>query len=354
MTAGKNHHVGVAGGIVPGGAGLRAGLTLTELLVSTGILAIMILLGSTMLAQTQRTIRLAQSAIKSNADARAVADRFRHDVLAMTQHGFLVLLMDEGNRPHLVFLTAGTYRSLCDDGTFANAARIDYGLGVVKDDKGAEHNVLFRRATLQNPSDPVGGGYDNDHEKISLAYYHFYPLAPVMGIDPWLYSRYWVTYTFSGAKMHPEEIDVFPYLTNSPWGATSTIAEVTLPINDITQIDRLWPYMLSEVTELKIQWTDGSVDAEGRLNWYGVDNPKDEWKGKTAMSRYMAPITGEPYTVEYDIGEAMFLPEGRYCAFWAFEKKDVWPRAIRVQFKVGEPARAYDIILDLPDMHQGA
>ena len=49
----------------------------------------------------------------------------------------------------------------------------------------------------------------------------------------------------------------------------------------------------------------------------------------------------------------MLLPEGRYCAFWAFEQKRFWPRAIRVQFKVGEPARAYDVIVDLPDMHQG-
>ena len=93
--------------------GLRGtGFTLTELLVSTAVLTMLILLTGGMLTQTQRTIRAAQATIKANANGRAVADRFRRDVESMLQDGFLLISSDMAGNPRLVFLAAGVYQSM--------------------------------------------------------------------------------------------------------------------------------------------------------------------------------------------------------------------------------------------------
>ncbi len=50
----------------------RGGMTLIEMVVSTAILAMMVLLVNMLLVSSRRTIRTAQATIRSNAGARAI------------------------------------------------------------------------------------------------------------------------------------------------------------------------------------------------------------------------------------------------------------------------------------------
>ncbi len=329
------------------------GLTLTEMLVSTGVLALIILIAAEMLASTQATIHEAEKAADLNADARAVADRLRRDLMKITQDGLLLVMIDEQYRPRLVFTAVGVHRSLCDSQVTANAARIAYGLyRNYKDtpkDPSDDYNILYRQAILLDPKSPAGSsGYQNDHERMCLSYVHMEPRFAAGAVTSWLYSMKQQLYSITG-KFSPDGVTALPYVANVPWTAQSVIPELQFPINNLDDVNRLWPYMVSGVTEMKIQWTDGSVDGQGRLQWFDRDHARDQqWRQKIPAFRY---LPNSPYTPEYAFDVGYWLPDPVYCALWLFDRKAVWPKGIRVQFKVGPygQERKYDVIVDLPN-----
>jgi prepilin-type N-terminal cleavage/methylation domain-containing protein len=350
-----------------GGRGRRPGprgMTLIELLVSTAILALMILLVNSLLVSSRRTIEIAQTTIRANANVRALVDIIRKDIAGMDPDGFLAIVVtDKGEyqtgQYHLIFTTAGTYHSLCANTTqdlWANAARVDIGLPAKPhkvDDKGTptdntddiEYRILYRRAILHNPTDPQPFVDGEDHHQLAVPYYQFAPDKPVEELAPWLYANtYYPYYRFA---LHPHGESDFPRMISPD----SPQPEMKLPALHLNDLRTLWPYVVSEVSDFRVQWTDGRTDAKtGRLLWFDKDNP---WvpiqPGNDPLWQSLgaAQLSSFPQLVEFNL----MGPRGQppvYCAFWSYRNKNNWPKALRLMFKVGIPARSYEVVVDLP------
>lgn len=310
-------------------------MTLMELMVSLAILSIMILMANSLLVRSRRTIRLAQDVIKANADARAVIDRLRADIPSATKEGFLLI----GTRrilyrrdpadpqtteelPYLFFTTVSTYRSVRDD-VFANAATIDYGHGA--QDPGTPADplddfcipVLCRRARMHDP--PPTGTTANDHLASALVEYRADLQNPRVSI----HNRILASTPPEPPRAHP------PLLT--------------LPVDSLAAAQGLWPYMIGELRDLKIQWTDGTKGADGRLIWYGKDNPRSpSWNTLGPDAQDTNPAVGP----EYNASGANQNPQ-LYGALWTFKKTDNWPKAIRFELHLGDPPRYYEVVVSL-------
>lgn len=118
-------------------------MTLIELLVSLGVLAVICVAFATIMAQTHRVVDRSNALMGANATASAVAQALRDDLARFCPQGFLAVYEDPSGRPHLIFTAVGPFTSNTDTSTpkaTANAARIDYGL----DPSGN----LWRRAVL--------------------------------------------------------------------------------------------------------------------------------------------------------------------------------------------------------------
>ena len=295
-----------------GRAGAEGGMTLMELMVSLAILAIMILMANSLLVRSRRTVRLAQDTIKANANVRAATDRLRADLASATNEGFLAIVYYPDDTPHLIFTTVSTYRSVLDP-LSANACTIDIGLTNDAD------QVLWRRARLHDATTP---GMANDHVNWALVGYRMNLLQP----------RTVIQNILSPAAPIPME------LTKPP--------TMTLPVMNLQDAAGIWPYMIADVQELKIQWTDGTKNADGRLVWYDRDNPKrGDWPTRDANSQDASLNENAP---EYNFSGANVNPQV-YCALWTFRKKDNWPKAIRFELSLGDPARLYEVVVRLPN-----
>lgn len=310
-------------------------MTLMELMVSLAILSIMILMANSLLVRSRRTIRLAQDVIKANADARAVIDRLRADIPSVTKEGFLLIgtrrilyrtdpadpatqSMEE--LPYLFFTTVSTYRSVRDP-VSANAATIDYGHGA--QDPGTPADpvddfcipVLCRRARLHD----LGGSTTGDQLGSALVEYRADLHNPRVSI----HNRILASTPPEPPRAHP------PLLT--------------LPANSLAAVTNLWPYMIGELRDLKIQWTDGTKGADGRLLWYGKDAPRSAgWEDRGADSQDTNPTVGPEYNLSFGTAN----PE-LYGALWTFKKTDNWPKAIRFELYLGDPLRYYEVVVSL-------
>ena len=304
------------------------GFTLVELMVSIAILTGIILIVSSLLANAQRAVGMSQDTIKADADARAAVDRMRADLAGLTNEGFLAIYTDTDDRQHLVFTAVGTYRSMTETiaPVIANAARIDYGL-TGDDDK----NVLWRRAFLLNGEG--GATTHGDMEKISLADYGTMTRTK---IDNALYNE----------DVEPTRKYEWPVDSTNWFNCFINTPSITLPPNSLSEVRGLWPYLVRPGSDLKIHWTDGTLNA-GKIVWYGPDAAKkdSQWIDHNAayQDSHLSDDVSE-YDVEFDTGGE------RYCALWTYRKKDNWPAALRITFTLGtgETARTYEVIVDLP------
>ncbi len=294
----------------------KIGFTLVELMVSIAILTAIILIVSTLMSKTRQAVELSQGTIAADADARAAVDRLRTDLAGLTTEGFLAIYTDTDGRQHLVFTAVGAYRSMVDS-TIANVARIDYGLT-----GSSAQDVLWRRAFLLNAESAATTA--NDHEKISLADYKTWVRD---NINFALYNA-GGNYTWAG-----ETFDCF-----------ITTPSMTLPPNSLSEVSGLWPYLVRPCSNLKIHWTDGTLDGADLITWYGPDAPKKpgDWSARDAIYQDNNPTDDD--AMEYDAGD------DRYCALWTYRKKDNWPSALRITFTLGtgKTVRTYEVIVDLP------
>jgi len=368
------------------------GLTLTELLVTTAIMAMMIAFTSAMLVPARKAIRRAQATVRANANARAVADRIRRDLAAIDREGFIAILTDAYGRFHLVVVTAGNYRSMVDPGVYANVARIEYGVSYnphKTDDRGTPDDkdddirfrVLYRRAVLLNPNDnlPRYSMPDKDHERMSPRYYHM-PLFPITNLVTWLYARTQrMTYT---CFTHPEAQGSQPQIlaivdpTNPEF---NKINEINKPIvQNLADLGKLWPFLVSEVADLEstaeagrgreprnsfmVQWTDGQAYNGHRwLPYYRRNETTNKleligrngttWMTRTAIMANEDLLADNPEFVLSDLSGRPFGDPTKgqaYCAFWCYTKRDNWPKALRISFRVGQTREPYEIIVDMP------
>jgi len=341
-----------------GAARAAKGMTLVELLVSALILAMMIGFISDMLVRARDSVRLAQAKMKANADIRALANQLRTDVACMDPRGLLAILVDNNGKYHVVMTTTGSFRSFCNGTVGANAARVHLclshsarvdtkGTSDIRDD--VAYRILCRQATLLDPTVPDDVTYTGpkDYENASACWYHvpvsFVGDGPIETLAGYLY--YFDPIYKYPLNLHPAPPpDLFPVMTNP--------SEPVLPVPPATvaDIDALWPFMMSEVTDLRIQWTDGQTHevetADGGqekvLNWYDADNARSDqsWKAIWASTIDTNPLSSEP---EFNLGD------GLYCALWAPGNRTARPRALRIALTVSKTAQQYEIIVDMPD-----
>jgi len=347
-------------------AGARAGaFTLIELMVSVSVMVLMALYAGSFMVQISKTINTSEATLTANANMRAAADRLRQDVSSVTQDGFLAIVTREVSTsvsgvtyrrlvPHLVLTSVGTYRSLLD-GVFADSARIDYSLtnfGYKVDDRGTAdanddivYSVLFRRAFLLDAGSPTA----NDHERMALEYYRANPqlVSGNVVLSP-LVRHFLSTY------MVPNRQYVFTYPDGSQetFLSMTTPPALTVPPLTLADVNTIWPYMIDEVAELKIEWTDGTRDASGKLNWYGqgpdpnvparARNP--QWTQVAAVQQDMLAAPLPEFNLNAAAGGGA---TPLYCALWTFKNKADWPKALRVEMLVGSPPQRHEVIVGL-------
>jgi len=337
-------------------AGARAGaFTLIELMVSVSMIVLMALYAGSFMVQISKTISTSEATLTANANMRAAADHLRQDISSVTQDGFLAIVTREVSAsvsgttyrrvvPHLVLTSVGTYRSLLD-GTFADSARIDYSLtnlGYKADDRGTAdanddvvYGVLFRRAILLDP----GSATANDHERMTLKYYH----ANSIGASPPLVRHMLSTY------LTPNTQYAFTYPDGSQETFTSMTTPPTMRVPPLTlgDVSAIWPYMIDEVAGLKIEWTDGTRDASGKLNWYGQDHPRNpQWTQVSAAQQDMLAAPLPEFNLVLTTGTGGGTTP-LYCALWTFRNKADWPKALRVEMLVGDPPQQHEVIVGL-------
>lgn len=322
-------------------------MTLIELLVSTAILAMMILIVNSLLVDSSHTIKVAQATIRANASARALADIMRRDLEKLDPDGFLAITYPANTQCHVIFTTAGNYHSLCRSDARANGARVDFGLTydpLEADDGGTPgdlsddlwYRILYRRAILHDPADPdqPTAVADQDHQRLANTYYQFDPHSPADDLASWLFRFTYGTYDFT---LHPNGSTAFPVMT------CSDRPQFSFPVMRLADLNALWPYVLRDVTEFKVQWTHGDRNDDDAIVWHDSDTPQnDSWP--TVLP---ADIQANPECIEFNLTQGGSF--NRYCAMWSFWNKGNWPKALRLQFQVGKPPRPYEVIVDLPN-----
>jgi len=352
-------------------------------MVSVTILIVMILMTNQLLSASRKTIRIAEDAIKANADARAVADTLRNDLAQLTKQGFLAItyLYDEGTKqsyPHLVFTAVGDYTSRLKTSVTAKAALIDYGVVAKTQQYLANGNetknlndpplsppVMWRRARLLN------SGYGN------MAV----PQPADLVVNPNMTGTFDAASLMDMCNLDKDSLtqaSMFNMIIALAGAETSTNAygypgyqdapRMVLPPTNLTQVNNTWPFLVSDVLGLTIQWTDGSRDpATGGIRWFDSGD-NDSFSGRDANSpfdplwwkRDVAFQWNNPgFSVpEYNITAC--VPAGsypgnvnQYAALWTFRKPDNWPKALRVELKVSmgvdSPPRTYEIVIELPN-----
>jgi type II secretory pathway pseudopilin PulG len=373
-------------------------MTLTEMLVASAVLSMMILMVGNLLAQSRQTVKASQVAIRANAEFRAFADQFRNDMAHVSADGFLGIMYTPDTKPgatvipgqpRLVFTAVGNYASLYDPGLSANAARIDYGMTYTTSTNASgpitrlDPKIFWRRAILLVPPATVGIGKtpltvnsDNPPPTVAqrplLAGNNAVIVADVIQNASLAMFR---TYQFpqtprsvlavSNSNTNSNWSTLYGAVTPQPFDPASPdiqtrVTDGKLPVGTVLAAQNLWPVALRNVTLAKIQWTDGQVNAAGRLSWYDRDNPRDPpstssptatdgWMGKVALSQ--DPINAGDVGMDYpEFSGKMGLPAypNNYMALWTFRKKDAWPKAIRVQVIAGGSGQTYEVIADLP------
>ena len=348
MTHASENHRSAARGSHP------RGLTLIELLVVTGVLSALILVVSTMLTQSQRTIQISQTAIRGGANVRAALAHIRRDVSAVSRDGFL-LICSPVRAPktgtnlqtdNLVFTTVGHYQSLVD-ATVANAARIEYGVtGLDIMQPEGLPRIVWRRAILLDPGNSQVQAAD--HEKMALSYYlanaFYWPMPP-----PGMLTMRWPI----------DMAAIGPYSVAYPDGSSGTMPCMTkepdfkFPIVTLADLEAAWPFMLPGVKHMYVQWTDGRLDATGSLRWYGRGNPRDGgWLGKTPMTDEQGDKVGvsdlPEYNMKMDPGMGQQLAKESYAALWTCRNKSNWPKALRIELELADPPQLFEVVVALP------
>ena len=367
----------------------RTGLTLIELMIVLAILAIMVLAVSTMLASARQTVKNSQTLIKANAQARAVAAVLRADIQALCKDGFLAITWRRATfsmekrahqtgkevtvtLPHLIFTSVGSFRSKLDPYLVGSAARVEYGLGYDVDDLDTDNwgddyvreLMLYRRAILQ-----AAGSSESEYDGWS-----------VYDKDRWFMAQYNQNLPEAREKVIAKRIFRGWTVTNQREPAILDAPDITLPIlchydyvfvsaSGRSFANHPWAYVIGNVTDMNIEWTDGSRESDGSgLRWFGGYDPDTgEWAARDASWRAKnaayqdenlnedAPEFAGSYSGawrNYDAdrkGLGYYSQEDMYCAMWTTRKRDKWPRAIKITLTIGEdPSRTYEIIIDIP------
>jgi prepilin-type N-terminal cleavage/methylation domain-containing protein len=214
------------------------GMTLIELLVSLGVLAVISVAFATILSQSQRVVDRSNALMRANATASAISQTLRDDLARFCPQGFLAVYDPNPADPsnNLVFTALGPFTSLTDPTITANAARIDYGWTDWGNTDPNDDLVWRRAILLTGTTVPYTGPPDVLDDDID----------PIV----WL-GRYDST--------SPVYVDPSPELATY----CQTPNPVTFPRRDqdVTagNVDDLWPLLARPVTAFSVSWWDTSA-----------------------------------------------------------------------------------------------
>jgi prepilin-type N-terminal cleavage/methylation domain-containing protein len=270
----------------------RRGLTLIELLVSIGILAVMILAFSTILVQSQRFISASRAARKSYQIATSIARAIRSDVRQATQNGFLAIAAAADGSPRLVFTAAGVSNSLIQS-TAGTGRIVCYGqVNNSAPGGGANNAILWRPAwvlaDVPTPSD-----------------------NPVSGTDVW---------NLNLAQIQARTKEQLSSIAST---VLSMSPSISVPATTLSETDQLWQVLAHRCSRLSITWTNGTFDADNNLYWRGIvwNESSNAWITQLEGSA-TAGIEGA---------------SASYSALWTHHDQTLWPRAIRIRFRITDP-----------------
>jgi len=152
---------------------------------------------------------------------------------------------------------------------------------------------------------------------------------------------------------------------------------IRIPANSLSDLNAMWQVLASQCYALSIQWTDGvHGDVNGNLYWYGVEgvvtndndtpndpdddtvrydaygnpnsNPSVPGPGIPSKTSWKGAFAVDPSQIEFNAGMAGEI----YRALWTKDNQSNWPVAIRIRFRIsnpavigeGEAAREYEIV----------
>ncbi len=289
----------------------RSALTLIELLVSTAILSMMILLFSMVLNSTQKVTSTAHATMRGNAAAAAIADAIRKDFARITRNGFLCIRQQVSTMPvspaTIFFTTSGPSPSVTGP-EVGPGMIVSYGIDT--------NGTLWRRGWIL---DPVGTSPD--------------------------------VFQMSASELYASSGPTLQLTISSLSNDVQTNGLEPIPVpGELDGIDRQWQILALNCSDLSITWADGSDyygagpagnTNDGHVDWYGIrpdafpaiyDANDVQAQGTPAGSGITALNTPELTTSPYD-------------ALWTRDGQAPWPQAIKISFVIIDP--------DMPEQLQG-
>jgi prepilin-type N-terminal cleavage/methylation domain-containing protein len=268
----------------------QRGLTLVEMLVTLGIIAIIAMVFNMVLVGSREFVTNTQARARANSTAEAVVRTVRQDLQQCTTQGFLAIrLVDPGNDNaglQLAFSQAGKFRSVLAGGTgvTSDGAVIVYGMAEnsFPDD---DEKVLLRRqlllAGLSTGASPPADVATSLFRTSNNANY-----TPTLGT---------LQFTTAGQLWAKVEqfLDSLPSAVKVPAG------------NDLDQVDDLWQVLSPGVEILQIRYA----------------RPNGDWK---------------------DAVDAM-SDAGTSELFWSHHNPTNWPRALHIVFEIDNDQLPADV-----------
>ncbi len=310
------------------------GMTLMELMVTIGIMAIMVLAFGQIISTSQKAVSTSQAASRTTAAAAAIEKVIRDDLRKITRNGFLCITHDGDptHAPRLVALTAGITPSKTSS-SVGNGGIVALGLCDNFFYSPATRDVLYHQAWVL--------AADGTH---------------VVGSD--VFEK-----GLGDFVRQPRDfINILAGSIAFSEPGSPLRMPIRIPARSIDDITALWQVLADKCDNLSIMWTDGTADASDNLNWYGVWH---DGAGYEAYSKH--PTTGNPTPngvsgawTDYNIGTNPPVTEFDadtsgatevYRALWTKDNQSNWPIAIKIRFTISDPAviegggaREYEIV----------
>jgi len=263
----------------------QAGLTLMELVVAVGVLAIIMLGVGTIVSATNDLASASQAQMRSTQAATAITETLRTDLQKASQNGFLCIATDSGSRPRLVLTAAGTTYSVTGPASGSGAL---VAVGQVANGADGSLYTLWRPGWVLSQTGTDADVWNTDFVVLQSA---------------------------TRSSMDSIVTSVLGLPSPSP----------SVPADSLSEIRMLWQVLADRCTNLTISWTDGTTDGSKNLQWYNKDNAKTSWSGKTIADN----------TTEYS-------SSGRYRALWTNHNQSNWPKAIKINFTLTDPTAPAD------------
>lgn len=300
-----------------GSATIHRGLTLIELLVSVGVLAIMILAFNLVLVPSQRLVSKSTTTMKVNNAAAAISDLLRDDLRQASQKGFLCITWGNDTQtnelhPRLVFTAPGPARSLTSD--VQGAGRL-VCVGVIPD------SYLWRQGWIV-PSLWAGDQAEQFDVVIPDGNNPYHDMAFLESLPRYDTGVTWdIARIVLGDLLYTDQLNPQPGppdFTGSPeqWQ---------------------WQVLAERPVALSVMWTDGTLDGDNNLHWYGIeytldDNGSDELPAPDDVGYTIEPEDSDWEDNDWDDDETEYEHNGHYWALWTHENQRNWPTAIKIRY----------------------